>query len=205
MLPAGRACLHSSSTLHALVACPVRVIFKEVREVWIATVSPRIWWACPLKWLVWVSSLDSNWPGKVVKCFCGCQSAWLAGIESWGFLDGSMMWASRHPTCSPWNIYVYSYICTWILAAAFFSSLRFRAFRWVSLLRVTGHAGGAGCSCLRQDANAAVVVVTVGSSSLPGRSQLESQKWRNGNLHIGIQSMSLEIGVRWWATCKLTD
>ena len=36
-------------------------------------------------------------------------------------------------------------------------------------------------------------------SSLPGRSQLESQKWmRSGNLHIGIQSMSLEIGVRWW-------
>ena len=38
--------------------------------------------------------------------------------------------------------------------------------RWVSLLRVTGHAGGAGCSCLRQDANAAVVVVT---ARAPGR------------------------------------
>lgn len=31
---------------------------------------------------------------------------------------------------------------------------------WISLLRVTGRAGGAGCACLRQDANAAVVVVT---------------------------------------------
>ena len=32
--------------------------------------------------------------------------------------------------------------------------------RWVSLLRVTGQGGGAGCARLRADANAAVVVVT---------------------------------------------
>ena len=32
--------------------------------------------------------------------------------------------------------------------------------RWVSLLRVTGQAGGAGCAGLRADANSAVVVVT---------------------------------------------
>jgi len=47
-----------------------------------------------------------------------------------------------------------------LLAGRAYIALRRSMPLWVSLLRVTGHAGGAGCSCLRQDANAAVVVVT---------------------------------------------
>lgn len=65
-------------------------------------------------------------------------------------------------------------MCVYIYNARFFAWFAFAAVlhwlsqkhnfdwpRWVSLLRVTGRAGGAGCACLRQDANAAVVVVTV--------------------------------------------
>ncbi|CAK9054250.1 Phosphatidylinositol 3-kinase VPS34 (PI3-kinase VPS34) (PI3K VPS34) (PtdIns-3-kinase VPS34) (Carboxypeptidase Y-deficient protein 15) (Vacuolar protein sorting-associated protein 34) (Vacuolar protein-targeting protein 29) [Durusdinium trenchii] len=46
------------------------------------------------------------------------------------------------------------------LAGRAYIALRRSMTLWVSLLRVTGRAGGAGCACLRQDANAAVVVVT---------------------------------------------
>ncbi|CAJ1460388.1 unnamed protein product [Effrenium voratum] len=47
-----------------------------------------------------------------------------------------------------------------LLAGRAYIALRRSMPLWVSLLHVTGHAGGAGCGRLRADANAAVVVVT---------------------------------------------
>ncbi|CAE7264222.1 VPS34 [Symbiodinium microadriaticum] len=47
-----------------------------------------------------------------------------------------------------------------LLAGRAYIALRRSMPLWVSLLRVTGQAGGAGCAGLRADANSAVVVVT---------------------------------------------
>ncbi|CAE8702297.1 unnamed protein product [Polarella glacialis] len=46
-----------------------------------------------------------------------------------------------------------------LLAGRAYIALRRSMPLWVSLLRVTGHAGGAGCQGLRADADAAVVVL----------------------------------------------
>ena len=85
------------------------------------------------------------------QVFTTIHVQWLSYIYNI-IIDGNSIWLVLF-TCEP-------YIETALLQTPA------ELGRWVSLLRVTGHAGGAGCSCLRQDANAAVVVVT---ARAPGR------------------------------------